>query len=326
MMRMPWMPALVLVAVTTVAVTTVAVTTVAVTTLAATTPASIEACEDRYLPDSVYPGKDVVWMPTPEDLVDAMLRMAEVTAEDYVIDLGAGDGRIVVAAVRDFGARALGIEYDPAFVRLARCILAVEGVGDRARVVEGDIFVEDFSDASVLTLFLLPELNLCLRHRVLAMRPGTRVVSHHFDMGEWGRDGQVTPQGRIGHLWIVPARVGGIWAFRDEAGEPLMTVNLQQQFQQVGGFLARNDARAPLIDATLRGAALSFRFTDGTGSEATFRGRVAGKVISGAIERPPAPDLPVTGALVGEYAPADWADMAPGCDGYYAVTPPDGSG
>jgi len=288
-------------------------------------PASVEECEERYLPESVYPGKDVVWMPTPDDLVDAMLRMAGVTAEDYVIDLGAGDGRIVVAAVRDFGARALGIEYDPAFVRLARCILSVEELGDRARIVEGDIFVEDFSAASVLTLFLLPELNLCLRHRVLDMRPGTRVVSHHFDMGEWRSDDQVTPPDRIGYLWIVPARVAGRWTFRDEGGGPPITVQLEQRFQQIHGALDPDGARVALRDATLRGDALSFRFTDDAG-EARFRGRVAGPAITGTIERATAPDLPVTGALLGDYASAPWADMAPGCEAYFAVTPPDGSG
>ncbi|MFU8816471.1 MAG: SAM-dependent methyltransferase, partial [Pseudomonadales bacterium] len=148
-------------------------------------PVTIDDCEDLYLPESVHPGKDVVWMPTPDYLVDGMLRLAEVAVDDYLIDLGAGDGRIAIAAARDFGARALGIEYDRDLVRLARCMVEVERVEDRVRIVEGDIFVADFSDATVLTLFLLPELNLCIRHRVLTMRPGTRVVSHHFDMAEW---------------------------------------------------------------------------------------------------------------------------------------------
>jgi phospholipid N-methyltransferase len=284
----------------------------------AAAPASIDDCEDLYLPDSVHPGKDVVWMPTPDYLVDGMLQLAGLTADDYLIDLGAGDGRIAIAAARDFGATALGIEYDSDFVQLARCMVAVEGVEERVRIVEGDIFVEDFSDATVLTLFLLPELNLCIRHRVLAMRPGTRVVSHHFDMAEWRPDDLVTVNKRIGHLWIVPAQVGGRWEFRDAAGAALFSADLQQRFQDVRGEVHQHGAGARLHVAALRGAAIELRFTDVSDQEATFRGRVTGEVMSGTIERPSAPALSVTGTRVEAFPPGTWADMAPGCERFYA--------
>lgn len=280
-------------------------------------PSTMDECEDLYLPESVHPGKDVVWMPTPDYLVDGMLRLAQVVADDYLIDLGAGDGRIPIAAARDFGATALGIEYDWDFVRLARCMVEVQGVEDRVRIVEGDIFVADFSHATVLTLFLLPELNLCIRHRVLAMRPGTRVVSHHFDMQEWRADDQVIVNERIGYLWIVPARVGGRWDFRDAAGNLVLSVDLRQHFQEVAGDVYLDGAATPLQQATLHGDAVEIRF-DHSGKQASLHGLVSGEVITGEIMRASAAALAVTGTLSDGFAPATWADMAAGCEHFYA--------
>jgi SAM-dependent methyltransferase len=285
-------------------------------------PATIGDCEDRYLPERLGPGKDVVWMPTADDLVEAMLRLARVSSGDFVIDLGAGDGRIPIAAARDFGANALGIEYNTDLVLLARCIVEVEGVEEQVTIVEGDIFVEDFSAATVLTLFLLPELNLCIRHRVLAMQPGTRVVSNNFHMEEWLDDDRVTVGTRVGYLWIVPARVGGRWRFHDVDGNLVLSVNLQQRFQAVSGEAHEGSddaagATAPLYDAVLRGEAIRFHFTDRAGRDATLRGYVHDGLIGATIRRAGAPAQPVTGTLWEEFAPAAWAEMVPGCEPFY---------
>ena len=138
-------------------------------------------CEREFQPQVGQSGKNVVWVPTPDEQVAEMLRLAHVDSNDVVFDLGAGDGKIAIAASR-LGAQAVGIEYDEKMARLAQCMVEAEGAGRRARIVQGDIFKEDFSRATVVTMYLLPELNLCLRHRLLAMRPGTRVASHQFMM------------------------------------------------------------------------------------------------------------------------------------------------
>jgi predicted RNA methylase len=125
-------------------------------------------------------------VPTFDSVVTAMLSMAKVTSGDLVLDLGAGDGKIAIAAAKPpYGARAVGIEFDPDLAKRAACLVQVEGVADRVRIVQGDIFKEDFKGASVVTLYLLPELNLCVRHRILALEPGTRVVSHQYAMADW---------------------------------------------------------------------------------------------------------------------------------------------
>ena len=136
-------------------------------------------------PKAGQKGKDAIWAATPDEFVNRMLAMARTTADDHVIDLGAGDGNFAIAAAKRFGARSLGIEYNPELVKLAQCMVRGSGAEGRARVVEGDVFKEDFSKADVLTIFLLPHLNQCLRHRILAMRPGVRVVSYLFSMGDW---------------------------------------------------------------------------------------------------------------------------------------------
>jgi SAM-dependent methyltransferase len=280
-------------------------------------PVTIDDCEDRYLPAGVSPGKDVVWMPTPDYLVDAMLTLAEVGPDDYLIDLGAGDGRIAIAAARDYGARALGIEYDPEILRLAECMVRISGVGERVTLVQGDIFVEDFSDASVLTLFLLPELNRCIRHRVLAMRPGTRVVSHQFRMGLWRNDDLVIENDRVAYLWVVPARVGGSWAFHDPEGSLVFTLDLEQHFQQLDGTIHRDGHVLRLDEIALRGDVIEFRFIHATGPSARFRGRVDGTTIRGEIEVGGTPGRPLMGSFRGEPSPAAWMEMHEGCESYY---------
>lgn len=154
--------------------------------LSATTEAKTRAeCERDYKPQVGQAGKDVIWVPTPDELVNRMLTMAKVTPKDYVVDLGAGDGKIAIAAGKKFGATALGIEYNPDMARLAQCFVQAEGVADKVKIIQGDIFKEDFSKATVITMYLLPEVNLKLRPRLQKLRPGTRIVSHDWDMGDW---------------------------------------------------------------------------------------------------------------------------------------------
>jgi hypothetical protein len=264
-------------------------------------------CERDYKPSVGQTGKDVVWVPTPDELIARMLRMAKVTDKDYVIDLGAGDGKIAIAAAKNNGATSLGIEYNPDMVKLAQCMVQVEGVGNKTKIVQGDIFKEDFSKATVLTMYLLPELNLCVRHRVLAMKPGTRVASHQFTMGEWQADEQADIDYRNAYLWIVPARVAGTWALR-EANGTTTAVALTQDFQKIGG--------AGVTNATLRGEEIKFTHTDAKGATRTFTGKVSGNQMTGTL-RTSAGEAPATAALQGEAAAAPWAAMAPSCARFY---------
>jgi len=272
-------------------------------------------CERDYRPEVGQQGKDVVWVPTPDELVARMLKMAGTTAQDYVIDLGAGDGKIAIAAAKHFGATSLGIEYNPDMVRLAECMVQVEGVSGRTRVIRGDIFKEDFSKATVVTMYLLPQLNLCVRHRILAMRPGTRVTSHQFSMGEWESDERTEFEHRTGYLWIVPARVGGNWALRDASGATA-TVSLSQAYQRVSGDVTFGTTRQPITDASLSGDRLRISYTDDKGVGRSFSGRVAGNEITGTL-RGPAGEVAASAALQGALQAANWAEMADGCGQFY---------
>jgi SAM-dependent methyltransferase len=223
-----------------------------------------------FVPQVGQPGKDVIWVPTPEVLVDKMMEMGKVTPTDYVIDLGSGDGRTVIAAARR-GARALGIEYEPKMVELAKQRAKEAGVAERALFTKGDLFESDFSQATVITMFLLPSINMQLRPKLLDMKPGTRVVSNSFDMEDWQPDQTETVTAACSswctaHLWIVPAKVGGTWKL------PQGTLTLTQQFQNLTGTLGS----APISEARLRGAEISFR----VGNE-RYTGTVQGDSIRG---------------------------------------------
>ncbi|HKB62279.1 MAG TPA: class I SAM-dependent methyltransferase, partial [Burkholderiales bacterium] len=182
-------------------------------------------------------GKDVVWVPTPDEVVERMLNMAQTKPEDYVIDLGAGDGKIAIAAAKKFGARSTGIEYNPDMAALAQRNAQAAGVGGKAQIVQGDIFVSDFTQATVLTMYLLPSLNMKLRPQILAMRPGTRVVTHAFNMEDWEPDESSDVDGRRVYLWIVPANVSGRWAMEHSGagGSDKLSLNLDQKFQRIEG-------------------------------------------------------------------------------------------
>ncbi|HXF67628.1 MAG TPA: methyltransferase domain-containing protein [Burkholderiales bacterium] len=232
-----------------------------------------------YEPEVGQAGKDVVWVPTDQPLVEKMLDLARVTPRDYVIDLGSGDGRTVIAAARR-GARALGIEYNPDLVELSRRNAAKAGVAERARFVRGDIFESDFSQATVVTLFLLPELNLKLRPKLLDMKPGTRVVSNSFTMGEWQADRTVKATSEEGcnsyctaYLWIVPAKVAGTWRLAQGEGE----LTLKQSFQMISGTLRAGGVETA-VRGRLRGEEISF-----TAGTARYTGRVSGDLIKGAV-------------------------------------------
>jgi SAM-dependent methyltransferase len=273
-------------------------------------------CERDYKPQVGQAGKDVIWVPTPDALVDRMLSAAKVTPKDFVVDLGAGDGKIAIAAAKNFGANALGIEYNADMAKLAQCYAQAAGVADKARIIRGDIFKEDFSKATVVTMYLLPELNLCVRHRLLAMAPGTRVATHAFTMGEWQPDETFEAESRNGYLWIVPARVGGTWRLR--GGNAEFTVTLNQIFQKIGGDVAVDGRKQPLVGASLTGENIRFSFNDAKGITRHFSGAVQGGSITGTLHALGITDMTVTGTLEGALAPAPWAEIAAGCDRFYA--------
>jgi hypothetical protein len=209
----------------------------------------------EYEPSVGQAGKDVIWVPTPDALVSAMLDMAEVTANDYVIDLGSGDGRIVIAAARR-GARAVGFEFNPDMVELSRRNAEKAGVSDKATFMNTDLFESDFSKATVITMYLLPQLNLKLRPTILNLKPGTRVVSNSFTMGEWTADQTVEVEGRTGYLWIVPAKVEGTWTWQTNSG--IAELKLTQNFQNIKGTLKLNGKEMPIKNAKLAGDHISF--------------------------------------------------------------------
>ena len=219
-------------------------------------------------------GKDVIWVPTPQALVDRMLDMAKATPADYVIDLGSGDGRTVITAAKR-GIKAHGIEFNPDMVELSKRNAAKEGVGDTATFVQGDIFESDFSKATVVTMFLLSRLNLKLRPILLNMKPGTRVVSNTFDMGDWPPDQTVEAKGECtsycrAFLWIIPAKVGGTWQMADSE------LTLQQTYQMVSGTLKTGNVIAPITEGRLNGDQITF-----TAAGKQYTGTVKGNTIEG---------------------------------------------
>jgi SAM-dependent methyltransferase len=220
---------------------------------------------------------DIEFVATPKETVERMLEVAEVGSRDYVIDLGSGDGRIVIAAAGR-GARGLGVDLDPARIREAQANARGSGVGDRVAFRQENLFSTGLGEATVLTLYLHPELNLKLRPRLLALRPGTRIVSHRFDMGEWKPDLSDHVAGPV-YLWIVPARVEGRWQLR--SGGQALEITLKQRFQELQGT-ARVDGRTvPLRDARLRGGAIEFTVDIG-GTPTRFRGLVDGRRMQGS--------------------------------------------
>ncbi len=234
------------------------------------------ACAQQFKPYVGQQGKDVVWVPTPDEVVERMLNMAQTKSEDYVIDLGAGDGKIAITAAKKFGARALGIEYNPDMVAHAQGNARAAGVLGKAQIVQGDIFATDFTQATVLTMYLLPSLNMKLRPQILAMRPGTRVVAHAFNMEDWEPDETSDVDGRRAFLWIVPASVNGRWAMELSGGgtSEKLSLNLDQKFQKIDGTAYLGAVHAGLREPHLSGAKISFAYVDNKGVRREFIGRV----------------------------------------------------
>lgn len=220
---------------------------------------------------------DVVYVPTPMETVNRMLEVAAVGPKDYVIDLGSGDGRIAIAAGRR-GARALGVDLDPDRIREAEANLKRAGVADRVSFRRQNLFETDLSPATVLTMYLLPSINLKLRPSILALRPGTRVVSHDFAMGDWKPDLTETVNWRI-HFWVVPAKVAGSWTV--VSGGQSFGLTLTQTFQEFRGTANIDGRPAPLRDTKLRGGEIEFT-VDGGGRVARFRGAVTGDSMQGS--------------------------------------------
>ena len=217
--------------------------------------------DDKYQPRLGQEGKDVIWMPTGGELVTLMLKTAKVAPNDLVYDLGAGDGKIAIAAAKEFGARSIGIEFNPDMAAFAQRNAVRAGVGDRVKIINGEIFKEDFSKATVVTLYLLPDLNLKLRPILLKMKPGTRVVSHAFTMGDWEADQEIEA-GQRGYFWIVPANVAGDWVIDGIETQNKVVLNLVQRYQRIGGSLTVGGKAQPILNPSLEGDKLSFGYID----------------------------------------------------------------
>jgi SAM-dependent methyltransferase len=231
-----------------------------------------QAANGDYAPKSGQPGKDVVWVPNPDVMVQKMLDMARVTPEDYVFDLGSGDGRNVIAAAKR-GAHAHGIEYNPDLVEFSKRVAAKERVAERATFEQGDVFLADFSKATVVVLFLTPEMNIRLRPKLLSLKPGARVVANWFAIGDWNPDAVSNVESCerfcTARLWIVPAKVAGKWQM------PQGELTLKQTYQTFSGTLGKA-GNSSAVRGRLRGAEIFF------GSKETrFTGRVDGNVIDG---------------------------------------------
>ena len=234
--------------------------------------AQAQRAPKAFEPEVGQAGKDVVWVPTPQAVVDKMLDMAKVTKDDFLMDLGSGDGRTVITAAKR-GARALGIEYNPDMVELSKHNAEAAGMTARAQFQKADLFQTDFSKASVITMFLLPDINLKLRPKLLRLKPGTRIVSNTFTMGEWQPDETATvEQGCDGSwcnvlFWIVPAKVSG--AYRIPQGE----LTLKQSFQMLSGTLASGGRIVP-VEGKVRGDEIFL-----TAGSQSLRGKVNGRII-----------------------------------------------
>ena len=236
------------------------------------------------------PRLDVPYVPTNQQTVDAMLRVANVGPTDFVIDLGSGDGRILITAAKQRGARGFGVDIDPQRVSEAIENAKAAGVSDRARFFRRNLYETKISEASVVTLYLLPRVNIELRPRLLAeLKPGTRVVSHDFDMGDWQADLRVTVRdaGSEVYYWVIPAQVGGRWQVKAAAprGRQTFEVEFKQKYQELEGTARGFERPAVLRDARVDGDRVLFTVVDDAdfAHRVRYEGKVSGNTISGLL-------------------------------------------
>ena len=223
-------------------------------------------------PELGQPSKDSVWVPTPERMIRRLLQMADTTKDDVVVDLGAGDGRIPIYAAKHFGARGVAVELEANLVRVAREAAARQGVAHRVRVIEQDLFDADLSAATVLALYISPGVMQRLKPRLLALRPGTRIVSHQFDLGDWEPDEKIEVEGRKGYLWVVPAAVEGIWRVGIQGQD--FELRLEREHQKLSATAQRDGKNLQVLGARLRGDELSFSAFDRDGEARNYTGRL----------------------------------------------------
>jgi hypothetical protein len=241
---------------------------------------------EKYVPQRGQMGKDVMWLATSDDLALRLMEAANVGPDDMVIDLGAGDGKIPIAAAKSFGARALGIEYNKELAALASRNAQRAGVADRVRIVQGDIFKEDFSTATVLTLYLLEELNAQLRPTILAMKPGTRVLSNTFSMADWEPDQVIRAGKETGYFWTVPANVAGVWNVSGLEEKASVSLKFDQVFQRVAGTLQHQGRKQNLLGVRLDGANLHFSYLNNDGQLKSVKAQIEGQKLLGEIVGP----------------------------------------
>jgi len=225
------------------------------------------------------------YVPSPQSVVADMLKLAQVGPKDYVIDLGSGDGRIVLTAAKVFGARGFGVEIKDELVRQSNAAAQAQGLAGRVHFTNADLFKTDISQATVLTMYLLPALNLKLRPQILAMRPGTRVVSHSFSMDDWEADETSSLDGRRAYFWVVPANVAGTWMLEVTGGgaSEKLEMALEQRFQKLEGTVSLGAMQGGLREPRLRGFEIAFAYVDNRGVRREFQGRVSGARMEGAF-------------------------------------------
>ncbi|MEI6384565.1 MAG: methyltransferase domain-containing protein [Betaproteobacteria bacterium] len=233
--------------------------------------------DDKYQPFIGQSGKDVVWVPSPDQLIDKMLKTAKVTEKDIVFDLGAGDGKIAIAAALNYGAKSTGIEFNPEMAALAQRNVERAGLKDKVRIINGDIFVEDFSSATVVTLYLLPELNLKLKPILQKMKPGTRVVSNSFTMGEWEADEVIESDRGRGYFWIIPAIMNGEWNLQLAGKTAQLSIN--QRDQKFTGTLKLGGETFQVINGLLRASDFTFEYQRPDRSIVKVSGTIEGATI-----------------------------------------------
>jgi SAM-dependent methyltransferase len=243
---------------------------------------------------------DVHYVPTPQRVVDAMLRLTAVGPQDLVYDLGSGDGRIPITAAKRFGARGVGIDIDPARIKEANANAQAQGVTDRVRFLRQDLFQTDFSPATVVTLYLLPSLNVKLRPLLFrVLRPGTRIASHAFDMGGWVPDAKLEVEGSNAFFWTIPVDVRGDWDWEMQSADGLErhTVTFQQRFQKATGSWAGENATASVPEVRIVGDSITFRIFRPV-EEFRIAARVAGDRMTGTIEQDGVPARPFSARRV----------------------------